>query len=363
MTIAESLVEHLVETHQSSPATIDRLTDLTAHMDMFFASGRARKLTEDETTAEVWKTYFSRDGVPAANVRIATLDLESIFTDEIVYLKQSGDDPRAQDGSSGKAKSARPPVSAFEAQIKRAMVRYLRQLLGTELQDVVEVARAAAASSRAGNRKVVISLDYYSDRSTDSNILHKDTAGITLFVALHYVNPLDMLGPEYIHDKWPLASVGTSPKHNFTPAEPKGTSKRFHTPWTQWRGSYYWPRALLKELEAARDELPDDKTLHHVELHPYGLVSFVDELVYHATPFNKSRTQEDLTRLFQDVTFSGNKYSILPPTLKRTLSKALEVAPQSVPGMTGGASKRCFIRLWISICRKSWYEPLMRFSL
>ncbi|ATB40899.1 hypothetical protein CYFUS_006361 [Cystobacter fuscus] len=365
MSIADDLVDHVIESHQSTDETNKRLRDLTAGMGMFFASGTAKRLLKSSETEAVWKNYVTDKGEPIANVRIATIDLNSIFERQVLFLKQTSSDPRAQDGSSGnRAGSESPPILRFYPHLIGWVVQYLERLLTTELAPLAAIAKAAADSSNdAGSRRAIISLDYYSDRSTTTSVLHKDTTGITLFVALHYINPEPMLGPEYIFDKWPIGSTEGA-KHNFSPYDKGsngGEDVRFHAPWTKSRGHYYWPRKLLEELEEARAQLPDDSTLHHVDLSPYGLVSFVDELIYHATPLNRTRLESDKDKLFRDVTFSSRKYKVLPQGLTRTVSMKLKQG-ETLTSLTGGSTKRCFIRLWISVCDASWYNPVYTYT-
>lgn len=363
MSLADDLVAHVVESHVSSDETIKKLRDLTTRMGMFFASSTAHRLLESEETGAVWRNYVNGRGEPIDNVRIATLDLNSILQDRVVFLKQTESDPRRRDGSSGdRAGSSSPPVLNFNTAIVRSLVQYLRRLLTKELAPLVAIANAAAdSSSTDGSRRAIISLDYYSNRSTATSALHKDTTGITLFVALHYINPEPMLGPEYIHDKWPIGSLEGA-KHNFIPYRKEegdnvSSDTRYHAPWTKVGGHHYWPRKLLEELEVARAQLPDDSTLHHVDLSSYGLVSFVDELIYHATPFNRSRSPSDVEKLFREVAFSGLKYKVIPPKLNRTLSDKI-IRGDQLASLTGGSAKRCFIRLWISVCDTSWYDTV-----
>ena len=120
-------------------------------------------------------------------------------------------------------------------------------------------------------------------------------------------------------------------------------------------GDYYWPEELLKQLEEARGQLRDDRTLHAVNLEPFGLISFVDELIYHATPIRRSRTQE--IGLFSKVKLERKARDILPPKLERRMSFDLKNSVE-IPSETGGATRRSFLRLWVSIVPKDWYTPL-----
>jgi hypothetical protein len=359
MSVADALVEHVVETHTTTAETNKKLKELTIRMGMFFASGTAHRLRQ--TDPAIWGSYVTPDNKPVDNVRIATIDLDSITGGgSVVFLKQSAIDPRHNDGGgTNKSFSASPPVTKFNPAIVTSLVDYLRQLLGTELKDIVEVTKAAAASGN--KRRSVISLDYYSNRSTVTSNLHKDTMGITLFVALHYLNPTQMLGPEFIYDKWPLKVLQGEGKYNFSPFQQPDTDKydgRFQAPWKKIREHYFWPRQLLKDLEEARAQLPDDRTLHHVNLGANGLITFVDELIYHATPLNRSRTAQDLDERFKSVKFGGFDFHVVPDKLKRSVSFSLQRGEQ-LPSITGGAATRCFVRLWISVCDRDWYEPIV----
>ena len=356
MALHEALLRQMLETHAPSESTTDALQRLGIRLGMFFASGTAHDLmTQSRQNGDgIWDTYVNPEGTPQGNVRIATLDLGSVVGDgPPEYLKTTDQDARkAGDGGGKPLHSAQPPVLKFNLAVRRDMIAYLQAVLKNELAGPVATAFAAIEDEPA--YRAIVSIDFYADRSIDTHSLHKDTTGITLFVALHYMNPEPMLGPEYIHDKWPLQSQDGS-KYYFVPV--KADPPRWHAPWTKHQAYYYWPKSLLEQLELARAQTADDQTIHHCSLTRYGLISFVDELLYHATPLRASRTPQDKEVLFKDVNVSRLNFSLVPPELKRTVSFRLSEG-ETLPSYTGGAAKRCFMRLWISIAHKSWYAPL-----
>lgn len=398
MALSDHLVNYHIQAHPTSLETDSALSRFTDSMSRFFWSQKAQEL---RTQDPLWNLYVQEDGGPIANVRIATVDLEALCHGYLVYLKQTDADPREHDGGMGKEYSAKPPYMEFGLDTIQAMGEYLHCLAFNELKDVLGVSQEALGTTCGRARRGTVSVDYYSDRSVATHRLHKDTAGITLFVALHYLNEAEMLGPEYIIDRWPLPVTGDPSTYRFYRRKylPFDIEQGRQTaPWKRVGDSrhYFWPRGLIDELEAARAVLrrdyEDEALLSHVNLPPFGLVSFVDELIYHATPLGRQRDADETNRMYRGVYFSSTNYPILPssgyqyhenpedgsppygewaPRLNRTISQSI-LKGSPIPGVIDHKKgkgvfsrfrkkklkKRSFLRLWISICDRNWYEEI-----
>lgn len=369
--IAQGLKANKLQSHVSSDETTRLLRDLTSRMGLFFASGTAQTMRQrDPDRWRQWVKPLVLRGQPTAGgaegtVRVATADLEALVeADRLVLLQLPRDgtlDPYGQKGDGSNYRGG-PPVLSMPSAIRVALRRYLRRVLTNELAVAADLTirgkRLVTARYRA-----IVSVDYYSSRPLNSNNLHKDTAGCTLFVALHYVNRDRMLGPEYVNDRWRMGSDHNS----LFPAAP-GQAKRYKAPWTRTKegvtGEYFWPKQLIEHLETARRSInkqPDD-TLQYETLAPYGLVSFVDELVYHATPFEKNRREVASSRkLFESVMLETQEKDLFPAApngghrLERAMSTDLD-ARKAMPTQTGGEATRCFLRLWMSVVPKEWYK-------
>lgn len=207
--------------------------------------------------------------------------------------------------------------------------------------------------------RVVLSIDFYYMRPLTQLGLHKDTNGTTLLVGLHYDNEEDLLGPEYIYDFWPKTRE----------------DERYFSPWVIDRlvSQRYWPEHLIAGLELARSALKKRQAgssdlVHAVTMGRMGLVSFVDELIFHQTPLTRKRTGDDADQ-FRSVSINGTYYEI--PTLasnhrrhaggvqrlRRQFSE--ENLEFEAAGPTG---RRSFVRFWVMVEPKGWHIGLARGS-
>lgn len=112
---------------------------------------------------------------------------------------------------------------------------------------------------------VWIEIHYYPKRMQVRPQLHKDTTGQTVFVNLNYLNDDEITGPEYILNPPPVKVVEAEMEHSL-------------------------PRRFRDDLSRARSELPVPTTMEVSTIPPNGVVSFVDYLIHHNTPWFKHRT-------------------------------------------------------------------------
>jgi len=113
---------------------------------------------------------------------------------------------------------------------------------------------------------ILVEVHYYRYRTVTAPILHKDTLGQTLFVNLNYVTDKEIAGPEYIvnppaYDPHDQQTAATLPD-------------RFRT-----------------HIRKARGKLAAPTRIESSVIPAHGVVSFVDELIHHATPLLRSRTK------------------------------------------------------------------------
>jgi hypothetical protein len=200
--------------------------------------------------------------------------------------------------------------------------------------------------------RAVVSVDFYYSRPLTQLGLHKDTTGNTLFVGLHYNNDERIAGPEYLYDFWPKTK----------------TSERYHAPWSRddTVDSAYWPQDLVSGLERARGRLEltfgeKRDLLYDTVMSQNGLVTFVDELIFHVTPLTRKRTETEKTSgdsLFRAVNINSITYEI--DSLLQNDSKKLRrtFSTKDVENVKGTSQngRRSFIRFWVMIEPKAWHE-------
>jgi len=112
------------------------------------------------------------------------------------------------------------------------------------------------------NWKIIVDVDFYYDRPKEAIIFHKDTVGKTMFVNLNFNNATKILGPEYV----------------LNPPVLEG-----HLSHTQLHPTF------LADVRLAQGELPKATEISATQVPPFGIVSFVDELVHHSTPYRGHR--------------------------------------------------------------------------
>ncbi|AXT60568.1 hypothetical protein D1816_09465 [Aquimarina sp. AD10] len=110
--------------------------------------------------------------------------------------------------------------------------------------------------------RIVVDIDFYYDRPKGKVVFHKDTVGRTMFVNLNFNNDIDILGPEYI------VNPPIIPDHI--------NKRRLHPTFEQ----------NLKDVTSGLEEPTEIKV---AIVKPFGIVSFVDELIHHSSPYRDHR--------------------------------------------------------------------------
>jgi hypothetical protein len=402
MSLAAALRENYVKVHATGKESNDLLDELFDSVAAYFDSDRFKKEADFN-----YGWFRLVDAKRKDQVRLGTWCLRSLATKRPKLLAPTNNDVRSDDGSGAyyyRAKSDSPqgPKTLISAnpiahkvphKTRHAIESYLSTLLEGELSAINEAAKTAG---KANHYRAVVSVDFYNSRSLNAVGAHKDTTGNTLFVALHYRNPQRMAGPEYIIDRWPIPAADGVTEY-FKTARPE---RRTAAPWAYGpKPLTFWPRKLLQALEEARAQLAKDHADIRFEssvLGPYGLISFVDELIYHLTPLREHRQSggsydgfnsvgiapsqsfdvipglPNLVRSADILKRSGNwlycgpqwvKYELDPQAqgrqkIERRMSTDLSSWTSSVPSTTGGLQVRQFLRLWISIVPANWYHDV-----
>ncbi len=366
MTIAEELVQLKVGEYRTNEKLNKLLKTLDIRMSMFAASGSAKEIMgkRDGVLGKSIRVSTSesqyRKNQPAqqrlmSDVRLASYDLNSL-------LKGSPRAFKPVKGSGARDAGINPPLGDLgkhRKSIQSTLESYLQNLLRGPLGEHSDLTQHIANYSKG--YQAIVSLDYYSDRPSTAVGLHKDTTGNTLFVALHYLNISTMLGPEYVNDIWPVDAQENDKSELFRNTFWRGQkvqgTKRSRAPWSKTSNKQtFWPTELLKELEAARKviSVEGNDTLQYITLQPFGLIAFVDELIYHTTPLGGHRGK---STLFATATASKARHAVLPKDVKRRISIDLN-DKKKLADVKGGMENRSFIRLWISIVPNGFYVPL-----
>jgi hypothetical protein len=118
---------------------------------------------------------------------------------------------------------------------------------------------------------IKVDVDFYYSRPKNAVGFHKDTTGRTMFVNLNFNNESDMLGPEYV------LNPSRIPSHE----------------------QHIQGKHLLKfqqHLDNANSVLGSPQLIEATVVKSNGVVSFVDELIHHSTPYPEHRgiTREQL---------------------------------------------------------------------
>ncbi len=403
MTLEKALADNYMTVHDTGNESNQRLDALFDVMGDYFNSERYKQQAK---THYGW--FRLADMKRKDNIRLGTWCLRSVGTKRPRVLIPNKHDPRSDDGSGAyyareTAMSERGPATLISHRPLALMVpfksrkvieSYLNSVLNAELSAIND---AALTAGKASHYRAIVSVDYYSSRSLTANGAHKDTVGNTLFVALHYRNPERMAGPEYIIDRWPIPASKGFVDH-FTTA--LRADRRTSAPWARSDDvpGTYWPKKLLFALEKARKSIAADHPQVIFEssvLNRCGLVSFVDELVYHLTPLREHRKTGSSYDQFNQVGIAPQQsFEIIPglPGLIRQADivkrsgnwfgfgprwETYELSPQSQqrkpisrrmstdlsawqkpPSTTGGLQIRQFLRLWISIVPSRWYSEV-----
>jgi hypothetical protein len=331
------------------------------------------------------------------NIRIATVDMETVLGDGAVrYVKLDKDALTAEDESAmfykilldkdpmvSYLQSVNQVAEYFPSGLRKTMEDYLRSLLKVDLSLQSQLVQRALASE--DGFRAVVHLDYYATRAVDQVGLHKDTTGHNLFAILNYINDDPMLGPEFIDDPAPIESVnpGFYRKDLWSTLE---GYKRSGAPWAEvGDDKYVWPQDLVRALSRVRTNPPNTESqgkLASSILPKDGLVSFTDELIFHATPIAGHRheipwanTARYLHAGVSFPTLMKGKYPALPTEILNLFEPHVKVDRVQrrmsahydqgvhietgllVPGAKSGGVRK-FFRLWICITPKHWYKRL-----
>jgi hypothetical protein len=117
-----------------------------------------------------------------------------------------------------------------------------------------------------GESRIFVEVHYYRERLPTDTGFHKDTVGETLFVNLNYLNDEEIAGPEYV----------LNPRD--VPSHEKAIRRTL-------------PHRFMSDLRKAKQGLPSAPKVGWAgNLSPYGIVTFTDELIHHATPYTERRS-------------------------------------------------------------------------
>lgn len=413
--MTEMLKKLKIEIKQGEDATNALKRDLHADLEDYFGAGGKKFWRKPFADNKVpWHGYFKAEDDPADNIRVCTVDMDSLIVGgKVEYLRfgkgadnswmnkfedkaMFGKTKVGTDAVVGPNQSLNQVAEHLPGTIRKKAEDYLKSLLMNDL--LAQSALIDRALRSEPGYRAVVHLDYYATRSTNQVQLHKDTNGNNVFAVLHYINDVPMLGPEYIDDPAPIKSRedGYYPKETWAklPAIPNGDKYyRQGAPWAKVgetvsedgetvTSRYTWPTPLLDALQAARVPLKDHTQyeMSYETLPKEGLVTFVDELIFHATPLTMHRIDypgDDAVRILSagaqvvsliDDKNGGTTFINLFGTrshatrVKRRLSAHYKdgVHTESglgVPGSTSGGVRK-FFRLWICIVPDHWYTKL-----
>jgi hypothetical protein len=355
---SDFLYQELVRVTAETPECTAALTKLITKIDLDVVENVEKRVTQWPSKPDKsgtftpiltdWnKVYLAGQ---AANVfRLATFDLGSLKS-----LVPTPDDPRSEDGAGSPKAKPHERNHAPKGYMKDVVRSYLKAVLRGPLHGLRE--QALAIASEAPGYQAVGTLDYYRDRSVDSHAFHKDTAGTTLFVALHYLNSVELLGAEYVHDTKPTKTGQWGPI--VSDEQREKTSQK--------RPDKAWPLSLEQAMNTARAKLPLEPSpkIRCKVIRPNGMLTFVDELVYHASPFAGKRPALDAEQKkpfkyedYLSVSMSEQRFAIRDDVpidkpskaFPRTVSNKDLRTPAKDPN-----DKRRFARLWICIQPKNW---------
>jgi hypothetical protein len=404
--LRDRLKDQKVKVRAAADETVRLSNTLYEDVTEFFTDNgrehwRVSEGNDNPVRKRVWRRYFSthegRRCAQPAGLRIATVDLDSLLgdDDECEYLQfadvsgwtavekaAAGGMATAGKSLVGYEDSMHPPVSLFPGGLKTKLAAYLKALLGTDMRDEVATV-GAALEGHKDNYRAVVHIDYYASREVTTVALHKDTIGNSLFVALHYLNGNEMMGPEYIDDPGPIAPQVVEGTQGYYRDEVylRHVQKfRRGAPWAaiDKSSNYVWPVPLLDALQLARVGRGLSGFVQgYKTLPPNGLITFIDELVFHTTPFMDMREaglDTQPTRLTNSgVTIAGypsdqadsavlaifgeRNYRL---RVQRRLSTEIRNETDLPPAKDGDGPNpvRKFWRLWVTIVPRNWYRPL-----
>jgi hypothetical protein len=263
--------------------------------------------------------------------------------------------------------------------LRQTMEDYLRSLLTVDLDLQTKLIQRALASQPG--YKAIVHLDYYATRDVDQVGLHKDTTGHNVFAVLNYINDDPMLGPEYIDDPAPIKSRNPGWYKDKCWAKGLDAYLRSGAPWAKIaQNKWVWPEALIEALQWVRDDPPNKDSQGKMAssiLPKDALVTFVDELIFHATPLAAHRADVNWSNqaryLNAGVSFPTLEkggvhstdflYLFTPDVKKARVERRMSAHYDNgvhietglmVPGAKSGGVRK-FFRLWICIVPDHWY--------
>jgi hypothetical protein len=416
-----------MQVKQGDAATNDLKRKLHKAIETFFDPNGVRAWqAKYDNAVGVWNGgYIVNDQYQLADpVRVASVDLNSVVDGGPVKYVRFGSAAKKDwaaeselkcmfgkckaglDAIVGPKQSEHQVAEALPKPARKLLEDYLTSLLTVDLAEQVQLIKRAL-STQAGYRSVV-HIDYYATRSTTQVGLHKDTAGNNVFAVLHYLNDAPMLGPEYIDDPAPIKTVvdGYYPSHLYSKLDDK--YRRQSAPWAvlkksqivqkDWRyvREHYctWPAKFLDALHYARHSDKDLSARGKMAssiLPKDGLVSFVDELIFHATPIEGFRVDPDteasedkkaaalrsvnagvtvVSMLSNGGSFTGSVNLFGQRDYAHRVQRRMSAhyrngvhleTDLAIPGATSGGVRR-FFRLWICVMPENWYEPLPAYT-
>lgn len=407
------LLKLKIQVKQGSTATSDLKKKLHADIESEFGAPFAGKRWFEEGMKSgkfPWASdnfaklpYLGGDPLKPAlpsMLRIATVDLEAaIGNGDFAYMgmdfaKLTPADKTAmffkitddRDNMISYLQSQNQVAEYMSPALRGTMEQYLRSLLTVDLDQQCKLIQRALDSKR-GDYKAIVHLDYYATRDVDQVGLHKDTTGHNVFAVLNYLNDNPMLGPEYIDDPAPIKSANPGWHRDDIWATLPGYT-RSGAPWAEIaKDKYVWPDALIEALQWARmyPANTDSQGKMAASILPKdALVSFVDELIFHATPIAGLRTERpakdherylhagaSFPTLLKDGKHSGDILKLFEAHVKKDRVERRMSAHYNngvhietgleVPGAKSGGVRR-FFRLWMCIVPAHWYKANAKYT-
>lgn len=143
--------------------------------------------------------------------------------------------------------------------------------------------------------RIIVDVDFYYQRPAKSIGFHKDTVGRSLFVNLNFNNEQEIMGPEFI-------------------LNPPGIDKHDQHIATK------LPRVFLDDLVSERQRLGLPSEISNTRIPAHGMVSFVDEMIHHTTPFLGHRgltfSPDELTRTARELQTAKRLITLINGTSK-----------------------------------------------
>ncbi len=414
--LTENLKRLKLRVQSCTEGTVDLSDALHAAISEFFKTEGLRLRGQNNDLGRLWQNLVTAEGEGNNPTRCALVDLNTLIEQPEAWPFVQFDTDRVLTDDEKKAiwfKVSRPndpvvgarltqnqPAAQFPTDLRTNLLRYLRSLLTNELYDEAECARHIL-SLKSGYR-CIVHFDYYASRATGQFALHKDTNGMNLFAVLHYLNADPIVGPEYIDDLAPIppktyTGDGSVAGYYDDDVYNQVGWGRMSAPWSKVADDkYVWPKVLLDSLQEARGT---GRRLEYSPLPSNGLVSFVDELVFHSTPMLSMRpptgtSDSELRSLAagatipstlkqvdgrwklpgsvdsREMAFGGTGAIPLFSTrdyghrIRRRMSVNLSNEDTTlyglpIPSAVSGGVRR-FWRLWIAIAPTEWYKALPR---